>query len=101
MPSPDRVMFWLPLAATFSPGMLAYMKRTTVKLPEELDALLRHEAARRQVTVSQLTRTAIEEHLGVKGGRRRLLAAAAGRSGRDDVSDRIEDILTAEMPSPR
>ncbi|MGH3659026.1 MAG: CopG family transcriptional regulator, partial [Micromonosporaceae bacterium] len=58
--------------------MLAYMKRTTVKLPDEVDARLRHEAARRGMTISELTREAIEIHL---GGRRRLRAAGAGRSG--------------------
>ena len=41
-------------------GMLAYMQRTTVKLPDELDARLRHEAKRRGTTVSELTREAIE-----------------------------------------
>lgn len=71
------------------------MKRTTVKLPDELDARLRHEAERRGVTVSSLTREAIEHHLG--GRRRRLGAAGAGHSGRDDISERIEEILAAEM----
>jgi predicted transcriptional regulator len=72
------------------------MKRTTVKLPDELDARLRHEADRRQRTVSELTREAIEAYLG-GGGRRRLLAAKAGRSGRDDISERIEEILRVEV----
>lgn len=81
--------------------MLAYMKRTTVKLPDDLDALLRHEAARRGMTVSQLTREAIRSHLHVAPGRRRLMAAAAGRSGRTDVSERIEEILAGELPSTR
>ena len=49
--------------------MLAYMIRTTVKLPEELDARLRHEAQRRGITISELTREAIDSHL---GPRRRL-----------------------------
>ena len=70
------------------------MKRTTVKLPDELDARLRHEAARRGMTVSELTRQAIESHLG-EGGRRRL--DAAGRSDRSDVSHRIEKILRLEL----
>jgi predicted transcriptional regulator len=70
------------------------MKRTTVKLPDGLDARLRHEAARRKMTISELTREAIETHL---GGRRRLRAAGAGRSGRTDVSERIEEILRAEV----
>jgi len=69
------------------------MKRTTVKLPDDLDARLRHEAARRKITIAEFTREAIEAHL---GGRRRLMAAGAGRSGREDVSERIEEILRAE-----
>ncbi|HWB72393.1 MAG TPA: CopG family transcriptional regulator [Egibacteraceae bacterium] len=81
--------------------MLAYMKRTTVKLPEDLDALLRHEAARRGVTISELTREAIEQHLQVTPGRRRLMAAGAGHSGRHDISERIEEILTTEVASAR
>lgn len=77
--------------------MLAYMKRTTVKLPDDLDARLRHEAKRRGMTVSELTREAIARHLGHASGRRTLGAAAAGRSGRSDVSERIEEILSAEV----
>jgi hypothetical protein len=66
-----------------------------VKLPEELDAHLRQEPARRGITVSEPTREAIAAHLGL--GARRLLAAVAGRSGRADVAERIEEILRAEL----
>jgi predicted transcriptional regulator len=76
------------------------MRRTTVKLPDDLDARLRHEAERRGVTIAEVTRTALELHLGA-GGRRRLGAAAAGRSGESDVSERIEEILAAELRSSR
>ena len=79
--------------------MLAYMQRTTVKLPDELDARLRHEAQRRGSTVSELTREAIENLLGLHQGKRRLLAAGAGASGRDDISERIEEILASEVQS--
>jgi predicted transcriptional regulator len=81
--------------------MLAYMQRTTVKLPDDLDARLRHEAERRGLTVSELTREAIEAHLGRTGSRRKLLAASAGSSGRDDVSERIEEILSNEVQALR
>lgn len=77
--------------------MLAYVKRTTVKLPDELDAQLRHEAERRGLTISEVTREAIAAHLGAKPGRRKLIAAAAGRSGAHDVSVRIEEILNEEV----
>ncbi len=74
--------------------MLAYMKRTTVKLTDEVDTRLRHEAQRRGITISELTREAIHNHLGAQ---RTLGAAAAGRSGRRDVSERIEEILAQEV----
>jgi predicted transcriptional regulator len=76
------------------------MRRTTVKLPDDLDARLRHEAQRRGVTIAEVTRTALEEHLG--GGRRRRLGArAAGRSGRSDISERIEEIIASEIGPSR
>jgi hypothetical protein len=43
-----------------------------------------------------VTREAIAAHLGWGEGRR-LLAAKAGRSGGADVSERIEEILGAEV----
>lgn len=71
------------------------MKRTTVKLPDDVDAKLRNEAARRGVTISDITREAIEEHLGITP-RRRFFSAGAGRSGETDVSERVEEILREE-----
>lgn len=76
--------------------MLAYMRRTTVKIPDALDARLRHEAERRGVTISDVSREALEAYLIGAPGRRHLGAAASGRSGRTDVSERIEEILAAE-----
>lgn len=81
--------------------MLAYMQRTTVKLSDDLDARLRHEAERRGITVSELTREAIETALSAPAGKRRLLAAGAGASGRSDLSERIEEILAAEVGPSR
>jgi predicted transcriptional regulator len=75
--------------------MLAYMKRTTVKISDELDARLRHEADRQGMTVSELTREALEAYFAT-GRRRTLRAAAAGASGQDDISVRIEEILASE-----
>lgn len=76
--------------------MLAYVRRTTLKIPDTLDARLRHEAERRGVTISDVSREALEAYLVGSLGRRRLGAAKAGRSGSTDVSERIEDILAAE-----
>jgi predicted DNA-binding protein len=75
------------------------MKRTTVKLPDDLDARLRHEAKRRGTTVSEVTREAIESLLGT--GSRPMIAAKAGRSGRRDTARRIEEILRREARRSR
>ncbi len=76
------------------------MKRTTVKLPDDLDARLRHEAQRRGTTIAEVTRAALEAHIGA-GPRRRLGAAAAGHSGQCDISERIEEIVAAEVKRSR
>jgi hypothetical protein len=72
------------------------MKRTTVKIPDELDARLRHEAKRRQTTISEITREALEAHLGGGGDfRRPILMSLAGsfQSGVDDLGSRAEEHL--------
>jgi predicted transcriptional regulator len=76
------------------------MKRTTVKLPDDVDAKLRHEAALRQSTVAEITREAIETHLGTRT-RRKLIAAKAGRSGSRDTARRIEEIIREETRRSR
>jgi hypothetical protein len=69
------------------------MKRTTIKLPDELDARLRREAARRGMTVSQLTREAIDAHLGGGPRPRSLRITGAVKSGRSDISQRVDELL--------
>lgn len=72
------------------------MKRTTIKLPDDVDMLLRREAARQGATVSAVTRAAIETYLGLRE-RRRLHAAGVGDSGHSDISQRLEEILQEEI----
>jgi predicted transcriptional regulator len=80
--------------------MLAYVKRTTIKVPDEIDRAMRDEAQRREMTLSNWTREAIEAHLPrQRGQRRRLLATGAGASGRSDVARRASEILSAELGS--
>lgn len=71
------------------------MKRTTIKLPDALDSRLRHEAARRGVSLSDLTREAIEGLL--TGGDKRRRLGKPGASGRADISHHIEEILRSEL----
>lgn len=79
-------------------GMLAYMKRTTVKLDDEVDARMRHEAARRGLTVSEWVREAVAEHLPARppaqgGAVRTLRGVGAFDSGRSDISSRFDELL--------
>lgn len=73
------------------------MKRTTVKLSEDVDREMRDEAARRGMTVSEFVRNAIDAQLPVQRGRRTLRAIGAGASGRSDISERLEEILAADF----
>ena len=63
-----------------------------MKLPEDLDAKLRAEATRRGMTVSELTREAIETHL---NGRRSACCEAPGRVPKraGDLSTRVDEIF--------
>ena len=76
------------------------VKRITIKLPNDLDVRLRHEAARRGSTIAEVTREAIEVHLG-STSRRRLIAAKTGRSGRRGTARRIEAIIRKEARRSR
>ena len=72
------------------------MKRTTVKIPDELDAKLRFEAKRSGKTISEVTREALEVRLGVH--RRIIYGAGMGDSGRPDMAERADEILAEEWP---
>ncbi|MGH3713553.1 MAG: ribbon-helix-helix protein, CopG family [Micromonosporaceae bacterium] len=66
------------------------MRRTTIKIPDDLDTKLRAEATSRGITFSELVREAITAHL---SGRRRLAGAGFFDSGRSDISERMEELL--------
>ncbi len=74
------------------------MKKTTIKLSEEVDARLRHEAERRGTTVSELFREAIQSYLDM-APRRLLGGGKVWHSGQSDISARIEEILRQELPT--
>ena len=71
-----------------------------MNLPNDLDVKLRHEAARRGTTIADVTREAIEAHIGGVA-RRRLIAAKAGRSGHHDTARRIEEIIRQQARRSR
>lgn len=80
------------------------MKRTTIKISEELDTKLRHIAAQRNGTLSEVIREALELYANGGVSKRRLLSAgsgASGQSGTPGIASRIEQLLADEWSDPR
>jgi Arc/MetJ-type ribon-helix-helix transcriptional regulator len=76
------------------------MRRATISLPEDLAQDIEREAQRRRVSVSEVARNALREHLDrrVEGG---LPFIGIGRSGTSDTARRAEEILAREWSDAR
>jgi Arc/MetJ-type ribon-helix-helix transcriptional regulator len=73
------------------------MIRTQVQLSDQQARALKETAAERGVSIAEVIRQALDQHLGDRGGesrRQRAIRAIGGhRSGRHDVSVRHDDYL--------
>jgi hypothetical protein len=67
------------------------MKRTTVMLPDQLEARLRIEARRRGVPIAEVVREAVERHLPAPQPGRRLSFFAVGEGGPANASERVDE----------
>jgi predicted transcriptional regulator len=76
------------------------MRRTTISLPEDLAQDIEREARRRRVSLSEVARDALREHLDRRavGG---LPFIGIGRSGTSDTARRAEEILAHEWGDAR
>lgn len=73
------------------------MKRTTISLPDDLAQALDREARRRHSSASEVTRTALAQHLGLAQSQPRELAFAdLGRSGHRTTARDMEQLLEQE-----
>jgi predicted transcriptional regulator len=73
------------------------MKRTTISLPDDLAQALDREARRRSSSASEVTRTALAQHLGlVQDQLRKLAFADLGRSGHRTTARDMEQLLEQE-----
>lgn len=68
-----------------------FVKRTTVMLPDDVDARLRVEARRRGVPIAEVVREAVERHLPVPEPGRLLSFFAIGEGGPPDASERVDE----------
>jgi len=74
------------------------MKRTSISLPDDVDALMHREARRRAISISELAREALRAHLGLGDAQSQALPAfvGLGRSGHHDTGERFEEVFAAE-----
>ena len=73
------------------------VKRTTVMLPDELDARLRLEARRRGISIADVVREAVERQLPAQQGPGPLGFFAIGDGGADDVSENVDAYVAAAL----
>lgn len=69
------------------------MKRTTVLADDELILDVKHLARQEGTTLTEIVQRALREYVERHRARRQLSFIGIGESGRDDVSERVEDLL--------
>lgn len=74
-------------------GYAVFMKRTTIMLPDELDARVRLEARRRGVSIADIAREAIAEHVPGPLPAGRLGFFAIGEGQPADASERVDEFV--------
>jgi hypothetical protein len=73
------------------------VKRTTVMLPDELDARLRFEARRRGVSIADLVREALDARFGQPFGGRKLSFTAVAEGDGENVSERVDEFVSRSI----
>ena len=73
------------------------MKRTTVMLPDNVAAHLKHESRRRGVSVAEIVREAVERHLAPSKKKRTLSLVGIGEGGPPDGSERVDEHVAAAL----
>jgi Arc/MetJ-type ribon-helix-helix transcriptional regulator len=76
------------------------MRRATISLPDELARDVEREAQRRRVSVSEVAREALREHLDGRAASG-LSFIGIGSSGGGDTARRAEEILAREWGDAR
>ena len=70
-------------------------------LPDDLDTRLRLEARRRGVSIADVAREAIEEHLPSPPPARHLSFFAVGTGGPPDASERVDELVAEAVIAHR
>lgn len=72
------------------------MKRTTVILPDEIEARLRREARRRGTSIAEVAREALAAYLPTPP-QGRLGFTAISEADAGDLSERVDEIVSEEI----
>lgn len=72
------------------------MKRITIVVPDELNALVQQERRRRDVSAATVIRDALEAYFRMSDNPKRLSFIGIGASGFTDTSERFDEILAEE-----
>lgn len=75
----------------------ALMKRTTIMLPDELDARVRLEARRRGVSIADVARDALEQHVSAAPTPGRLSFFAIGEGEPSDASEHVDEYVDSAI----
>jgi predicted transcriptional regulator len=69
------------------------VKRTTIRLPDEVDARLRLEARRRGSSIADVVREAIDQQLPQPSADGHLSFFAVGEGSPADGSERVDELI--------
>ena len=77
-------------------GYAIRVKRTTIMLPDDVDARLRFEARRRGMSIAEVVREAIERELPPPADGR-LSFFAVGDGSPRDASERVDELVAGSV----
>ncbi|MGH9008040.1 MAG: CopG family transcriptional regulator [Acidimicrobiales bacterium] len=77
------------------------MKRTTIMLPDELNVRIRLEARRRGVSIADVAREAIDQHVPDPTRKGQLGFFAVGEGEPSDASERVDEFVSAAIARRR
>jgi hypothetical protein len=69
------------------------VKRTTIMLPDDVDARLRSEARRRGVSIADVAPEAIDRHVPASPAGGRLSFFGVGEGSPPDASERVDELV--------
>ncbi len=77
------------------------MKRTTIMLPDDVLARVKHESQRRGTSVAEVVREAVERHVDEPQAGEPLSFFGVGEGGPTDASERVDEYVANALADRR